>query len=272
MSTENILLGTSGWSYKEWEGSFYEKGEKRKLRAYTRVFKTAEVDSSFYRVPSKGMVMGWLRYSPSDFVFTAKLPKVITHNKRLGLKGDVKADFESFLDVMRTLQLGGKLACLLVQLPPTFSFDLGSLESFFTLLDPVFRYAVEFRNVSWLKEETWELLEKYGVAYVNVDEPLLPPEVHVTADFTYFRWHGRGKQPWFDYRYSEQELDEWVPKVRETAGKVKKIYGYFNNHYHGYAPENCLYLLERLGLMTDEQKQAQAKTLSQQSRLSQFMH
>jgi len=101
---------------------------------------------------------------------------------------------------------------------------------------------------------------------------LLPPEVHVTADFTYFRWHGRGKQPWFDYRYSEQELDEWVPKVRETAGKVKKVYGYFNNHYHGYAPENCLYLLERLGLMTDAQKQAQAKTLSQQSRLSQFMH
>ena len=271
MSRENILLGTSGWSYKEWEGSFYEKGEKRKLRAYTRVFKTAEVDSSFYRVPSKGMVMGWLRYSPSGFVFTAKLPKVITHNKRLGLKGDVKADLENFLDVMRALQLGGKLACLLVQLPPTYSFDLGSLGSFFALLDPVFRYAVEFRNVSWLREETWALLEKYGVAYVNVDEPLLPPEAHVTADFAYFRWHGRGKQPWFDYRYSEQELDEWVPKVEETARKVKKVYGYFNNHYHGYAPENCLYLLERLGLMSDEQKQAQAKTLSQQSRLSQFL-
>ena len=271
MNEEKILLGTSGWSYKEWEGSFYEKDEKRKLRAYTRVFKTAEVDSSFYRIPSKGMVMGWLRYSPPDFVFTAKLPKVVTHTKRLGLKGDVKVDFESFLDVMRALQLGGKLACLLIQLPPTYGFDLESLESFFTMLDPVFRYAVDFRNVSWLREETWALLEKYGVAYVNVDEPLLPPEVHVTADFAYFRWHGRGKQPWFDYRYSEQELNEWLPKVEETAGKVKKIYGYFNNHYHGYAPENCLYLLERLGLMTDGHKQAHAKTLTQQSRLGQFM-
>ena len=80
MTLENIFLGTSGWSYREWEGSFYEKGEKRKLRAYTRVFKTAEIDSTFYRVPSKGTVMGWLRYSPSDFVFTAMIPKVITHD------------------------------------------------------------------------------------------------------------------------------------------------------------------------------------------------
>jgi uncharacterized protein YecE (DUF72 family) len=108
-----------------------------------------------------------------------------------------------------------------------------------------------------LREETWELLEKYGVAYVNVDEPLLPPEVHVTADFTYFRWHGRGKQPWFDYRYSEQELDEWMPKVKETAGKVKKVYGYFNNHYHGYALRiACIFLR---GLADDRCKKKLSK-------------
>ena len=71
MGKENIFLGTSGWSYREWEGIFYRKGEKRKLRAYSRVFRTVEIDSTFYRYPSKGMVMGWLRYSPSDFVFAA---------------------------------------------------------------------------------------------------------------------------------------------------------------------------------------------------------
>ena len=78
----NISLGTSGWSYKEWEGSFYRKGEKHKLRAYSRIFSTVEIDSTWYRFPSKGTVMGWLRYSPSNFVFAAKIPKVITHEKK----------------------------------------------------------------------------------------------------------------------------------------------------------------------------------------------
>ena len=102
MSKENIFLGTCGWSYKEWEGNFYQKqtGES-KLRAYSRVFKTAEIDSTFYRNPSKGTVMGWLKYSPSDVIFSAKLPKTITHDKALDLRKDVKADLEEFLDLMR---------------------------------------------------------------------------------------------------------------------------------------------------------------------------
>ena len=270
MKNENVFLGTSGWSYKEWEEVFYQKGEKRKLRAYSRVFKTVEVDSTFYRYPSKGMVMGWLRYSPSDFVFSAKLPKVITHDKKLGLKGDVKADLDSYLELMRPLQLGGKLACLLIQLPPKYDYNPENLESFFELLDPLFRYAVEFRNLSWMRDETWSLLEKYKVAYVIVDEPLLPPEVHLTANFAYFRWHGRGESPWFDYRYSKDELEPWVPKVEKAAGKVKKVVGYFNNHFHGYAPENCLYLIERLGLLSNEQKKAKAKTSVKQSQLGSF--
>ena len=273
MSKENIFLGTCGWSYKEWEGSFYQiKSGQSKLRAYSRVFKTAEIDSTFYRNPSKGTVMGWLKYSPSDFVFTAKLPKTITHDKALGLKKDVKADLEVFLDLMMPLQLGGKLACLLIQLPPKYTYNLGNLEAFFQMLDPRFRYAVEFRNVTWLMPEThtFDLLEKYGVAYTIVDEPLLPPEVHLTADFAYFRWHGKGEDIWFDYRYSKEELEPWVAKVEKTADKVKKVYGYFNNHYHGYAPENCLQLIERLGLLSEEQKKAKAKTAVKQAQLGTF--
>ena len=104
MSSSNILLGTCGWSYKEWEGNFYEKRSgQSKLRAYSRIFKTAEIDSTFYRNPSKGTVMGWLKYSPSDFIFTAKLPKLITHDKALGLRRDVKADLVEFLELMRPL-------------------------------------------------------------------------------------------------------------------------------------------------------------------------
>lgn len=271
MSKDNIHLGTSGWSYKEWEGNFYQKQSgQSKLRAYSKVFKTAEIDSTFYRNPSKGTVMGWLRYSPSDFVFTAKLPKVITHDKKLGLEKDVKADLEVFLDLMRPLRLGGKLACFLIQLPPKCSYNLDNLEAFFKMLDPMFRYAVEFRNTSWLRDETWKMLKEYQVAYTIVDEPLLPPEVHLTSDFAYFRWHGKGENIWFDYRYSSDELNVWIPKVLETANNVKNVYGYFNNHYHGYAPENCLQLIEKLGLITEEQKKAKAKNTVKQSQLGAF--
>ena len=270
MSESNIHLGTSGWSYNEWEGPFYRKGEKRKLRAYSSIFKIVEIDSTFYRNPSSGTVMGWLKYSPSDFVFTAKIPKLITHDKRLGLKGDVKADLTSYFDLMRPLQLGGKLGCFLIQLPPKCDCNYSNLESFFGQLDPMFRYAVEFRNPSWLKVETWDLLRKYGIAYTIVDEPLLPPEVHLTTDFAYFRWHGKGKNIWFDYRFSTEELDSWIPKVQETSKSVKKVLGFFNNHYHGYAPENCLYMLEKLGLLSENQKKAKDKSKNTQARLSSF--
>jgi uncharacterized protein YecE (DUF72 family) len=97
MSLTNVFLETSGWSYPEWEGPFYEKGKKSKLRAYSRVFKTVEIDSTFYRVPLKGTVMGWLRYSPPEFVFTAKLPKTVTHDKKLGLIGMLNQIWKAFL-------------------------------------------------------------------------------------------------------------------------------------------------------------------------------
>lgn len=273
MREDNIFLGTCGWSYKEWEGNFYQKkSSETKLRVYSRVFRTAEIDSTFYRNPSKGTVLGWLKYSPSDFVFSAKLPKTITHDNVLGLKDDVKNDLEVFLDLMRPLQLGGKLACLLIQLPPKYCYNPQNLEAFFQMLDPMFRYAVEFRNLTWLLPgtETFKLLERYQVAYTVVDEPLLPPEVHVTADFAYFRWHGKGEDIWFDYRYRQEELEPWVGKVKETAKVAKSVYGYFNNHYHGYAPENCLQLLERLGLLSLEQKKVMARSVVKQAQLGAY--
>jgi len=270
MSRNNILLGTSGWSYKEWEGSFYRKGEKRKLRAYTRIFPTVEIDSTWYRYPSKGTVMGWLRYSPPDFIFTAKLPKTITHERKLGLKGDVQTDLNTFLDLMQPLQLNGKLGCLLIQLPPSYDYNPENLEAFFRTLPPQYRFAIEFRNLSWMRQETWQLLEKYDVAYTNVDEPLLPPEVHITTDFTYFRWHGKGEKPWFNYLYKKEELEPWIPKVQKASEQVKKVYGYFNNHFHGYAPENCLSLIEKLLKLTPRQTEARKRISKKQVGLTSY--
>ncbi len=113
-------------------------------------------------------------------------------------------------------------------------------------------FAVEFRHRPWMREETWKLLEKYNVAYCIVDELLLPPEVHLTADFAYFRWHGRNPKLWYDYHYAEEELQEWVPRLEETQRKSDKIYGYLNNHFHGYAIENCIEILEMLNIAKPE--------------------
>jgi uncharacterized protein YecE (DUF72 family) len=259
LSLGDIMLGTSGWSYEEWVEPFYRFKKVSKLRFYNSVFRTAEIDSTFYRYPNEGTVFGWLRHTDPSFVFTAKLPQIITHDKVLDLNQGVEDDLNRFCELMRRLLDAGKLGCLLIQLPPKFTMsDIGDLERFLEILPKEFQFAVEFRDLSWMNDDTWKLLSKHGVAYTIVDEPLLPPEVKVTSKIAYFRWHGKGRRPWFDYRYKKEELDSWVPRVKETANQVEKVYGYFNNHYHGYAVENCLQVLEMLGVLTPEQSNAKA--------------
>ena len=238
----NVSLGTSGWSYKEWEGVLYPRGEKRKLTYYSRYFKTVEIDSTYYAYPAKGMVQGFASATPEDFVFSAKLPKLITHEKKLDPGKGVEQDLNRFLHVMRPLEDAGKLGALLIQLPPSFSYerDLDSLRGFLGIVPSDLRFAIEFRNLSWLRPETWDLLRKHNVANTIVDEPLLPPETVVTADFSFIRWHGQGARPWYNYRYTDRELKAWVPKVQEVAQKVKKVYGYHNNHPFGHAVESAL--------------------------------
>ena len=255
-SLVNVFFGTSGWSYKDWIGPFYAEEGRSMLRAYSKVFRTVEIDSTFYRYPSKGMVMGWVKYSPEGFVYSAKLPKLITHKKKLDLNERVEEDLQKFIELIEPLSLSGKLGCILIQLPPKFQYKPKELEDFFKILPTHMRFAVEFRDPSWMRQETWTLLEEYQVAYTIVDEPLLPPEIHVTSDIAYFRWHGHGTRPWYNYRYQIEELELWIPRVKEAAEKVQRIYGYFNNHYHGYAVENCLQVLEMLRVLTSEQTNA----------------
>jgi len=256
--THKILLGTSGWSYREWIGPFYNDAAGM-LRHYTSIFRTAEIDSTFYAFPSRGLVMGWKMHTPADFTFTAKLPRLITHEKKLSLSEGADADLARFVDLMSPLATSSKLGCIIIQLPPSFGFNAAILEDFLQILPLNVRFAIKFRNLGWMREETWPLLERYRIAYVNVDEPLLPPEVHLTTDFTYFRWHGRGKRVWFDYRYGRDELEPWIPKVADAEKKAERVFGYFNNHYHGYAVENCLQVMEMLGGMDNPQRSAKVQ-------------
>jgi len=249
----NLIFGTSGWSYKEWVGPFYQDAKKM-FSYYARFFSTAEINSTFYRYPMKTTIYGLDRTSAKDFVFSAKLPRLITHEKRLDPDLDTRSDLVRFLELMEPLNARGKLGCILIQLPPSFRYDqdVDKLKAFLELLPDGYEFAAEFRDYSWIRPETWSLLRKHNVAYCIVDEPLLPSEVQVTADFAYFRWHGRGTRPWYDYCYSKAELEEWVPRVEQTRDKVDKVYGYFNNHFHGYAVENCIEILEMLNAASSE--------------------
>ncbi len=202
------------------------------------------------------MVIGWDRYSPRNFVFNAKLPQTITHERLDALGKPLEEELDRFANLMLPLNNSGKLGCLLIQLPPRYKYDPNHLEEFLSLLPHGFKYAIEFRHKSWIRDETWRTLSKYNVAYTIVDEPLLPPDVHVTADFAYMRWHGRGQRPWYDYHYTEKELTDWVPKVKEVEGSVKTTYAYFNNHFHGYAVENALSILKMLDRLTPSQEEA----------------
>lgn len=254
-----IRIGTSGWSYKEWEGVFYPKGEKNKLTYYSRYFDTVEIDSSFYAYPRKAMIQGCDRATPEKFLFTAKVPKLVTHDKKLDLEKGVSRDMNRFFHEVRPLMDSRKLGALLLQMPPTFTFETGyeRLERFLEILPDDVRFAVEFRNVSWLRAETWELLKRFGVANTIVDEPLLPPDTVVTTDFSFIRFHGRGAAPWYNYRYSDGEIKSWAPKVKEVAASTTYAYAYYNNHFRGNAPENALKMLRVLGRATPEQAEKQ---------------
>ena len=256
-----LLIGTSGWSYNEWTGVFYPDSKTNKLSFYSKTYGTAEVDSSFYAFPSKGLVLGWARYTPDNFVFSVKLPQLLTHEKRLDASRGVEADLVRFLGLLRPLIAAGKLGPVLIQLPPSYIFqsDFEKLKGFLEMSPEDVRFAVEFRHPSWLREETWSLLRGKNVANVIVDEPLLPPDTVVTADFAFIRWHGRGSRPWYNYRYSDRELDAWTPKVKEVMSRVERTYGYFNNHFKGFAVENSLKMMEKLGMSTPQQQEVQAR-------------
>jgi uncharacterized protein YecE (DUF72 family) len=257
----DLLIGTSGWSYNEWAGVFYPNSSTNKLSYYSKLFQTVEVDSSFYAFPTKGLVLGWARYTPENFVFSVKLPRQLTHDKRLDLSRGVEPDLIRFLSLMKPLIAAGKLGPVLVQLPPSYTYqdDFERLRGFLGRVPEDVMFAVEFRHPSWLREDVWEFLHSRNVANVIVDEPLLPPDTNVTADFAFIRWHGRGSRPWYNYRYSDSELDGWVPKVKEVTSRVKKTFGYFNNHFSGFAVENSLKMMQKVGISTPQREEARER-------------
>jgi len=252
-----VRIGTSGWDYDDWVGPLYSS-ERGMLTSYARLFSTVEVNSSFYSLLNERFYEGLARATPPGFLFSVKMYRGVTHKRLLNPKL-AEAELEAFFRSIQPLARHGKLGAVLVQLPPRGRRDVPWFEDFLAALPKGVRVAVEFRDRSWLEREVFDLLRRYEVAYVIVDEPLLPPLVEVTAGFAYIRWHGRGERPWYYYHYSLEELRPWAERVRELADQVELLLGYFNNHFRGFAPHNALQMLVLLGLAEGRHLEALAR-------------
>jgi uncharacterized protein YecE (DUF72 family) len=258
----NLLIGADGWNWDGWVGDFYPEGTAKSnyLSEYSRHYKTVEVDSSFYRIPSKATVRNWFEQTPDDFVFAVKVPRGVTH---YGFQGDYKGRLSYFLEVMDNL--GAKLGPLLFQFRYYRTSEFSSVAAFAEMLEPLlafhprYRFAVEIRNNEWIVPNLLNCLRRQNAAFVLVDHPwaehvdtLMDRIDAVTADFAYIRWLGHHtKLEKLTDRWDRLLLDKtedtarWVKALKRLLDRnMKAIYGYYRNRYAGYAPGSIELLSE----------------------------
>jgi uncharacterized protein YecE (DUF72 family) len=257
-----IRVGTSGYSFVDWVGPFYPSGTPRggMLDEYVRHFDVVEINSSYYRIPNASMFARMEQKTPDGFEFVVKLFRGMTHEIE-----DNESMYRELGDAVVPLKEAGKFSGYLAQFPWKFKNEKQSRAHLALLRkrlgdDPVF---VEFRNDSWVQDDTLDFLRSHNIGYCSVDEPhlkgLMPPLVAATTDTGYVRFHGRNARNWwgrgggdrYDYDYSRDELAEWVDKMAELENKVKKVYAFFNNCHAGHAARNAELMIEMLGQELD---------------------
>ena len=230
-------IGTSGYSYPEWKGSFYpEKLPAAKmLPYYAERFSTVEINATFYRLPTARLLAGWAAQTPDLFAFTLKAPRRITHDSRLQRCEEV---LQVFLDAAETL--GPKLGVLLFQLPPSLKKDAGVLRAFLDLLPQGRRAAFEFRHASWHDDEVFEALRSRNLALCVADSEKMSTPVVATADYGYFRLRDEG--------YQDADIAQWAKTIAGLAPRWKDTFVYFKHEEEGKGPDFANRLKERLGL------------------------
>ena len=241
-----IRIGTSGYSFKDWIGPFYPERtpSAKMLELYAREFDTVEVNFTYYRMPSERTIEGMVKHTPSEFRFIVKAHKSFTHEQDLAGK-------DEFIAGIAPMEKAGKLSGLLFQFPQTFK-NTEANRGFLSAIAEGFRknIAVEFRDRSWANPAVYQFLESAGIALVSVDEPLIStlfPNIGIaTSDMGYVRFHSRDGSKWYksgaeryDYLYSDEELREWLPKLRAIAQRARNIYIYFNNCHAAQAVKNA---------------------------------
>ncbi len=256
-AARDVLVGTSGYSFKDWVGPFYpaKTPSTAFLEYYARNFPVVEVNSTYYGIPKPDRMAGLAKRSPEGFRFVVKLHQSMTHEPRLDA-GKVR----EFLEAIAPLKAAGKYDGLIAQFPWRFRRDdagKAHLEELRAAL-PGEPLHVEFRNDSWVhpKLETW--LRERALGYVAVDEPhlpgLMPPLALLTTDTAYVRFHGRNAKAWYgpkgvdryDWEYSQPELEEWLAKIATLAEQAKRTYLFFNNCHAGQAARSARLMQELL--------------------------
>ena len=246
-----MRVGTAGYSYTDWRGIFYPADMKESdfLRFYSERFSCVEIDSTYYRIPEPSMFEAISKKVPEGFMFTVKVPGAFTHEREKFVETLVP-----FKESIQPIVDSGMLGCLVAQFPYSFKASREGLEHIVKIKVGMEQpLVVEFRHVSWQKEDIYEFLQDHGIGYVNVDLPRIPglptPSQVVTADVAYVRFHGRvDAKTWWEpeeakqryaYLYNEDELKEWVPHIRGMESRAKSTYVVFNNHFRGFATQNA---------------------------------
>jgi len=237
-----LRIGCSGWNYKAWKDEFYEgKPVRLWLQHYAQHFDTVEVNNTFYRLPLKTSVAGWVEDTPPGFLFAVKASRYLTHIKRLT---DLGGGIERYYERLEPLVRSPKLGPVLWQLPATFKRNDDRLAAALEAIPPG-RHCFEFRHASWFVEPVYALLREHRAALVIGDRPEVKQfQAHeLTTDWTYVRFHygSRGRRG----NYSESELEEWARRFEEWSRNVE-VLAYFNNDWEGFAVRNALWLKARL--------------------------
>jgi uncharacterized protein YecE (DUF72 family) len=232
-----IWIGTSGYNYPEWKGSFYpaDLPAAKMLPYYAARFSTVEINYTFYRMPSEKLVGGWAAQTPPAFKLTLKAPRRITHDSRLKNCGELVA---SFCAVAGTL--GDKLGTLLFQLPPNLKKDLALFDAFLADLPPKAPAAFEFRHASWLDEDVFERLAQRNLALCVADSEKMSTPVRITADYAYFRLRDEG--------YTASDVAKWGETIARETSRCRDVYVYFKHEEEGKGPEFARVLMSALGV------------------------
>ena len=231
-----IWIGTSGYNYPEWKGSFYPETlpAAKMLPYYAERFPTVEINYTFYRAPNEKILEGWNRATPDRFKLTLKAPRRITHDSRLR---DCAEPLGRVLETAATL--GDKLGALLFQLPPNLKKDTALFDAFLDAFPPRVCAAFEFRHTSWLDEEIYARLRARNLALCVADSEKLSTPLEVTADYAYFRLRDEGYQP--------DDIARWAVSIREKTAGCREVFVYFKHEEEGKGPEFARLLMESLG-------------------------
>lgn len=229
-------VGTSGYNYPEWKGTFYPDtlAAAKMLPYYAERFSTVEINYTFYRAPTEKILDGWSRATPPSFKLTLKAPKRITHDARLR---DCADRVRQFLET--AAGLGPKLGALLFQLPPNLKKDLALFDAFLATFPPRVCAAFEFRHPSWLDEEVYARLRQRNLALCVADSEKLSTPVEITASYAYFRLRDEG--------YTPADIERWADVIRARTSACDDVFVYFKHEESGKGPEFAARLLQALG-------------------------